>query len=439
MPAEARQTSFHPERFLFLWVNLYAFGLVLFPHLSIAGKQVYAAEWMLLPFLGIVATTWFRHGWKRPPLELVLVWLGLAITFSAGYFRENFASRISLYVDLGAIQEERFHWGQDGIRWIRWTLLFSLPWILSQLAPLRGSAVILKTRFLDSLKIAVFFSALLTIAEWAGWINLVSFYAPNRQPHWWTDRSFGTFASPLEAGLVYALIPILIATEDRRGGTRGAVFKGLVTATSLLALACTHGVSAASALVITVGWFAYNRSSRTSRTLLVGLILSVIASVIIFVDHDSIFERLGSLHNRARIWNAWIKVVQDQPWAALTGIGFANVTIDNSALLILASGGIAWFVPTYLWLKRTIRDVTPDLRYAFFFWVLSWFTLDSIGYWGIGRILWMMIGFSVLEHARLSLRKPVLKPITVDNEAFMADILLPRRDPPAVPAEYAKR
>jgi hypothetical protein len=407
MPAEVRQTSFQPERFLFLWVTIYAFGLVLFPHIGIAGKQIYAAEWMLLPLLGIVVSTGFRYGWKRPPVELVLLWLGLVVTFAAGYFRENFAARISLYVDIAGIQEERFQWGQDAIRWVRWTLLFSLPWLMSQLAPLRISVIALKSRFLDALKIAVLISAFLTITEWTEWFDLASLYGPNRHPLWWSDRSFGTFASPLEASLVYALMPILVVTEDQRAGTRGFVFKALVIIASLFALAFTRGTSAACALVATLGYFVYLRSSSTTRKIWVGLTLSAVVSVFIFVPQDYLFEKLVSLHNRTRIWLAWIYLLKDFPRAALTGIGFANVTIDNSAIMMLVVGGLAWFVPAYLWLRKLVVGATADLRYAFIFWIFSWCTLDSIGYWGIGRILWMMIGFLALERAAARFKTPV--------------------------------
>ena len=43
--------------------------------------------------------------------------------------------------------------------------------------------------------------------------------------------------------------------------------------------------------------------------------------------------------------------------------------------------------------EKTLPVIVPEkFLPVFLFWGLSWLALDSIGYWGIGRALWMLLG-----------------------------------------------
>lgn len=376
------------------WLALYAVALVLCPPIHVREKTLYAAEVLLLAPVLLAFWEILKGRFVRPPKELVVVWAALSIAYIFGNFRGMAAYEIALHKDLNDIVHERFSWTQDGIRWVRWSVMAGSPWIFLQLHRYMEAGPRSLDLFVQWLKWSILVSSVISILVWVGLLDLSSIYVI-RAKGWWIGRSFGTFASPLEAGLVYGLAPVLVLCSPATRSTLGRLADATLVTVSLLSLTITFSVSAWISLFAAAAYFtAKSFTPQRKLVAVTSICLAVLfggTAALLFVPETYYISKIVSMSARAQIWTSWLNGLPSRPWSALTGIGFADVSVDNSSIMLLIYGGIGLFVALYFWLRVLLRGAAPIVSTAFLFWLVSWCTLDSIGYWGIGRILWMML------------------------------------------------
>lgn len=157
-----------------------------------------------------------------------------------------------------------------------------------------------------------------------------------------TDRAASGFGSPVEFGLVSAMLMslcLLNVLEQRDALLRTLAFAAFGAAAVGVGLSLTR--AAWLAAVVALGWiFAKDRRSRgtITRCALAGLLAGAIAAAF-FVKAD-VFERrlteLTPIYNRIALWSTAANMIAHHP---LTGVGFGFRTFNDNKREYLISVG----------------------------------------------------------------------------------------------------
>ncbi len=374
-----------------IWLIIYAIAIVLLPPLRAFGKSFYAAEILLTPLIMVFFKNLILKKVGRPPKELIAVGIALTCAFFVGMGRDNFATSIVKY---WTFTEDHFSFSKDIIRYFRFLLILSTPWIISQTFPTehRGNYSEL---FLKTLKYSLVASVCVAIVEKFGLINLRALYHPDPYAYFWEGRSYATFSSPLESGMFFMAMGIqtLSSIKSRRKLTD--VIIGLVL---LLGFVMSKGGTALVAGLVAVIYLAFIRLNSKNRGIVIGGLVTSCIVFILFLPQQYIAAKSGNVLYRTMAWRAWIMSLPEHPHFAAVGMGFTNMVSDNSFFLFVLIGGLLLLIPVLLWLNK-LRKLIPMPCYPFFIvWVVSWLALDTIAYWGIGRAAWLLLGLFWVDY-----------------------------------------
>ncbi len=382
-----------------VFIIVYVVAIVLVPGISVREKTVFAAEILLLPLFILYCWRLCAGKVRLPPKPLLWILLSLMVCFIFGYFRRNVGAEISIYAaELG--QDDSFKFSRDIIKLFRWMGIFSTPWIVSQVFRNDDKNENYLQFFIKSVVVIVFISSLLSLAEHFNLIKLSEIYNYERGKTW-SDRSYGTFSSPLEAAMVYGLTLVLtfqIIFEDFR---ENYIFL-LVFPSICFALVLTQSATGFLAAIMGIAFLIFSRlptKARAGVLLLIGLSMAILS---LFLPKLWISWKVQNFLSRTLIWKAWLFLIPKHPWFGIAGMGFTNIVIDNSFLFMLVTGGVLLFVAFLSWAARLIKFSDTKIYPLLIVWMLSWLTLDSVGYWGIGRLGWFALGLG-LSHSLANL------------------------------------
>jgi hypothetical protein len=157
----------------------------------------------------------------------------------------------------------------------------------------------------------------------------------------------------------------------------------------------THGGTASVAFFIATGVFFYfERAKNRNNILVIGGILAF-AFVVAYIALPQVFflQKLGDFIYRQKTYRHYFSVLEHSPWIGIWGIGFSRVCTDNNFIGLLVQGGIILLIAALNWIWTCIKSSPQSLRYVFIFWIVTWISFDTIGYWGIGRLCWFLLGF----------------------------------------------
>jgi hypothetical protein len=223
-------------------------------------------------------------------------------------------------------------------------------------------------------------SAALSSLEGLGLIELKNIY-PYPHDINWEGRSYGTFPSPLEASLAYGAIFVASLMFPGR-------WPKLVSALALVALALTH--SATGLLAATAGslvWAITFKKHKQANGLFPASWLQ---------------SKWGNFSTRILMWKKWLLLCSDHPLLFLTGMGFTQLVVDNSFLMFFVYGGVILAVAVLYYFKTVLRFTTKISLPLLIVWFVSWVSLDSVGYWGIGRLCWVLMGLMIAQKGERS-------------------------------------
>lgn len=377
--------------FFKIWLVIYGIGLVLIPPLHIKEKTIYAAEILLLPLLFMVALEIARGNWRPPPKTLIWLSGALFVAYGAGLLRGNKALDFSRY---WGFHEDAFTFTQDTTRFIRLLLIFCTPWLLSYFSAKKESASKL---FFNTVKWCLALSAALALLENAGYISLREMYHPDKFAFFWAGRSYATFASPLEASLMFTAV--LIQSVSQINKSKLAQELGFLLLLGL-GLLLTEGGTGLVASTAGLFYILFQKVPPKRRIPFLAIAAAVLTILFWLTPDQFLLVKTGNFEFRTRTWIKWLHALPSYPHFLLIGMGFTNLVIDNSLLGILVMGGINLLIPFYYWMKNLFLKI-PRIWYPFFLvWGISWLTLDSLTYWGIGRVAWILLGLVNLEYPR---------------------------------------
>lgn len=401
------------------WTWIYGAGLVLIPPIHLFGKSIFFAEYGLLPFLSLIAIRFYQaRTLPYPPRILWLVWISLFSAFLAGIQeRENFVQKLSIYNSIGPLWDDHFQLLRDGTRFFRWSLLFSTPWLILQMKTFLSPNARLSQTLLHSIYVGTIISATLSILNYLGYLSLSGFYAINADSvdsSEWLGRSYGTFVSPLEAGLFYGAICICTLTLKNAFNP----WNWLIFALSFSGMLLTKSTTALSLALIIGVIYTFGKPSITihhlRRSMLWIPLLTVIAITMIlsftknryllnifdFAYSDSASQHVlpfKSLIVRLRTWLYWIYALPQNPNLFFSGLGYTSLVCDNSIITLFVMGGPVLAFSVFFWFHNLLGKIPQQLTFVLLFWIGTWLTLDSIGFWGIGRFMWMLVSLGHLE------------------------------------------
>jgi hypothetical protein len=387
-------------KFLYYYIIFYAFALCLIPPVEFHGHSIFAAEWGLLPLFILLIFDLMRsfHNLSLPPKGLVVIWIAMGCAFLSGIWRGNLGSEISIYK---MISTDEFHFARDGVKCLRWIVLFSTPWTVFNTFKRSQDSGDKLDVFKKYLRLFGLISASLGILEVYQLINLQTL-GFHHEGLYWTGRLYGTFPSPLEASLFYGLILIFTVCEILNfSGRKNYKYYFLIASSVVFfcALILSEGGTAFAALIFTFCFYKMNSAKKPRQTLnwllIFAFIMVVLFGALYFYSGES-QAKINNFLVRFNTWIKWMKLIPSNPWVLVSGIGFSDIVADDSFFTILIKMGIFGFVTVMIWLKFLFKKVnlnTP-IKLLIVFWIISWLTLDSIGFWGIGRAMWMILGLS---------------------------------------------
>jgi hypothetical protein len=359
------------------------------------GKTFFWAEISLIPF----AIEFLKfHGplnWaKATPTALKYTIGACLIALFAGLFRGEDAQRMSIYPMAVSDAFSK----QDLVVFLRWIILFATPFIVGQsfsTAQRRVRENLAET-FVKTLGVCVFIAACAAVAEKFGTNLFVNLGYHDQPPEQWLGRSYGPFVTPLEAGLVFAAAIMFCVSSSlkRRVLSWPIAILGL---TSALALIFTHTGTAVIALALTLFFIGVTHASKKVAWFVVTGVFACSIMLVSVAPHEFLRLKFHDLIIRADTWKHWLAFLPSKPWYAIIGIGWSRLISDNSYLLLLMKGGVILLGAVLLWVKDLWRTLPAELKPIYLFWLLTWLTLDSIGYWASGRALWMLWGLLILN------------------------------------------
>jgi hypothetical protein len=374
------------------WVVFYAIGLVLIPPIHHNGKEIFSSEWMLIPLLFIVGLNLVKGKLRGPPGPLLVLWGISVLVFLAGFFRGDAAVKISIY-DLA--EHKYFGLFDDAKTFLRMVILFSTPWIIrNSLKENEKSLPLFLPLFLRALKICMLISAGLAILDYKG-IHLINLenlgYYVDAQD-FWTFRAHGTFITPIEASFMYGAIVVYLLTS-------GVSLKEPLNLVTLflnsVVVVLTHGGTAFVAIVICfLVHLFWKKSDLSKRGFILGFCFLAACGGLAFLVLPKVFflQKIGDLIYRQRTYTNYLSLLAQKPRLILTGIGFSRVCSDNNIILLFIQGGIFFFAAVAYWINTLMKKVPESLVLVFLFWFLSALSFDTLGYWGIGRLGWFLLG-----------------------------------------------
>ncbi|MCC6276393.1 MAG: hypothetical protein IT289_00605 [Oligoflexia bacterium] len=374
---------------MILFLNTYIVFLCLVPPIRVFNKTIFFSELLLLPLIALAIV---NHSKIRLPKSLGAVWLCLTASFLAGLWRGDLGVTISQY----PMGDDSFRLGQDSIRYVRWLLLFSTPWLVYSI----GAKIPFEPLF-KTLRLSLAASALIAVFEALKLFDPTKIYG-HASVLGWADRVQGPFASPLEASLMFS-VGILLGVEGLLT-KKNLILNLILAACSLFALVKSQGGTAFVAVSVAAAYLMFklptpHRSSPSRRQVLyIFLGLGAILAVVLAWLPPWIYEqKLANFLIRFSTWGKFLTLCLEKPYVGLVGLGFTGVVGDNSLFLMSIYGGLALLIAAAIWITGLMRNLnTPLLRSLGVLWVLSFFTLDSIGYWGLGRLMWFLLGVAGL-------------------------------------------
>jgi len=164
---------------------------------------------------------------------------------------------------------------------------------------------------------------------------------------------------------------------------------------ALIALVLTHGGTAFVALIVALATFYYFERATKKANIRIILGVLCLTLVIAFLALPNIFfhQKIGDFIYRQKMYWQYLAVLKETPLIGIWGIGFSRVCTDNNFIGLVVQGGIILLVAALNWIFRSIKLAPHSLRYVFVFWIVTWLSFDTIGYWGIGRFCWFLLGF----------------------------------------------
>lgn len=372
----------------------YGAASILVPPIKIHGKDIFLAEVFLVPLFVYVLLKFLKKPeWKVEPNLLLLVFAVL-ISFLSGLYREQTANDITVY-NWGNF-DDGFSLGKDGIKALHWLGMFATPLFVWRAFRLVEDRDKLLTVFLDWV---IFFSAIsgfLAIVDHYGLIKLSNIYASAKYSNW-EGRAFGTFVSPLEASLVYA--STFCSAAQRSFAEREFRWLRILYLPILgYALILTQSATALIGVVLGIGFIFYQRLPRTLRKHVLIFIALLILLFAVTLPPGWLSVKIGNFSVRLLMWTKWVTHIPSHPWFAITGMGFTSLVVDNSFILLLVYGGLVLFIFFFKWFFNVLRNMNYDpLCPYLIIWIFSWLTLDSLGYWGLGRICWFASGLAMIN------------------------------------------
>lgn len=372
-----------------VWLATYVLAIIVLPPLTLNGKSIFWAELLLIPviieFLG-------SGGWRRFPVSLGWVLGALFVAFFTGLFRGQIGHEISPYWSKPGWEtyNDAFSLGRDLTRVIRWALLFSTPVLIGYFFR-NSDRTKISEFFLRVFTIAAGLSAVVAILEFLGLFPSQIYHSVTVD---WKQRSYGTFQSPLEASLIYGAGLVLTIQRLKRP------YELIVVALFLCALMTTYGATAMMASLACLPWMIFSRHKTSGKH------VALIASIIIFLTlvtfktilpMNFVLWKFVNFSARFEFWKKALITFMDHPHFFLTGMGFTSLVMDNSFFLLILLGGFPLFIATFLWMKQLLVRSPKAFHVILLFWILSFAALDSIGFWGIGRVCWLLLGINLLK------------------------------------------
>lgn len=284
---------------------------------------------------------------------------------------------------------DRFNWSRDSIRLARWLLLFSTPALFAQFMKTSkiSESDVLKVIYWCSLV-----SGLLAIAEAFSLVHLEnwgyyeSYFNPN-----WSRRSYGTFSSPVDAALVYFVLILISATKIK------TLWPGILVGSVCVFL--TQGTTALIFGLVSLA-FLFKPNYFEIKKLIVFLFLfsgSAVFTIWFFSDLQWASIKMGGLYDRLSIWKNLIFAISSNPESLFLGKGFSSFVTDSSYLSLLLMGGLLLFISGFSYISCLCVGLSLKMGPIILLWVLSWVSLDSMGYWGMGRLGWLLLGLNLFE------------------------------------------
>jgi hypothetical protein len=383
-----------------IWLAAYAFLLCLFPAIEFHGRSFFAAEWGLIPLILFYT---FQKNKSKPPSYLILVWGTLLVAFVAGIWRGELSNQMTIYIPT---ESDVFKLSKDGVRLGRWLVLFSTPWLIKESFLAKPVDDYLDF-FRKILRWAAFASAALGILEQVNILTLVNMGYHQVSP-FWVGRLYGTFPSPLESSLFYSFVFFDIVVEKflfmKTAKDSSAL---LIAPTLFIATLLSRGGSALVSLALAFAILSiFNTKKARSPVAKLLVMGSLFVTLIgLYFLSPVVQGKAYSFLVRFDTWKNWFKILPSHPFIIVTGIGFSNLVVDNSYITLIIKFGLLGFLCIILWLRELSENLT-DIWPLLLFWMISWISLDSIGYWGIGRAMWLILGLASLKTSSDKQRRP---------------------------------
>lgn len=367
------------------WIQIYAFALVLLPPISVGSKNLFCAELLLLPLCFSFVIQVAKDRKLSAPRPLIYVLLSIVVAFIAGMFRGTITDALDMYKDLTPHITYYFTLSGDLIKAIRFGIMFSTPLLVFYFYRNKNPQNLPDT-FLSALTMAGILSVGVALLEQFGFIDL----GHPREHEWWGNRSYGTFPGPHEASLFYGMFAFRSLLELIKGKAQYR-YHLFCLVLFFVGLALTRTISGGIAFSLALFFYGIQKLSMKWRLVILPGFITV--AVLAFQFSPFLNNKLYSFLYRVRIWPPWWDYIQEHPWFLFTGLGWSGIVTDNSFGFCLIKGGIFFCVAIFLWVKFLYGFIAPrSHKFLFLFWVASWFPLDSITFWGVGRIMWVLLG-----------------------------------------------
>lgn len=373
-----------------------ALALVLFPSISLFGKNIFFIELITFGLLIYSLASIQRQTNIEFPAELKLVLLAAAIPYIAGMFRQETTGQMLIYKYYEA-RDDTFSLTQDTIRWLRFTLLFCTPWLISNFIKNEMSQSKFMDSFLKYLVYATAISGVISLIVKFRILNL-SFIGLGMKNMEWENRAFGTFTSPQEAGLFFGGIFILLTLDLFHKKQIPSPLEVMSLILIFAGLFSTKTATAFIGVFVTLGVFVFLKTKRQIRILLCIFLTIGLLVALTFTSGSLVIWKFNNLTIRTFIFSQWFETLQQKPIFLITGIGYSSIVTDSSFLFFIIKGGVALTAAIIIWLRFLLKKSGPFF-YFYLYWFCTWLALDSFGFWGIGRLAWILLGVQYAERS----------------------------------------
>lgn len=385
---------------LILIVQLFSVFFV--PPVAIGGRQIFFSDIWCMLWVAVGAFGFVRRARTRAWLMPVSISITLfALIWAHGAFRISLADELYRKAFFALKEGDRFQPLRElfiAARFLSWICggALVLHWFGTATAESRRRAL----DWLGFASAAVLgVELLLLVADWQvpGFRAFMgSIYAFNPDHEWWRTRSYGSFQSPVEAGITMSfagLVLLLSPTWTFFARISGAVslVLGIALTKTLTALLGTGIVFGA------LGADYVRRSGLAKTTKAVFFVLFVGAGflgIILLNAHPEYRAHFNDFFFRFGLWEFYFRALTARWHSLLLGFGFVPYHTDNGYVFVFIRGGIVFVmaasvIATKLGRRYWAASSRGERAAVFYLFVAAWM-FDAFTYRHIVAVLFAL-------------------------------------------------